>query len=240
MNEINTEQISEETDVTLPGEGNGEETPGITTQQGLTEERILELLEANNQKVAEKTAKAFKAQQRMTDKKANQVAKDAMGHLQILKEEGTQLTPEMERAYVNRIVNNYLNSLNDEQPESAQTQPQKESESNPLFGAAKATVNHFAKKYGVTIDETVNPELDKLWTGKKSYQDFLNSADDLLSKLAKADKTPPQARMASLAGNGGSFTKTRETITAELNKLLEHPNIKDRQKIRELKEKLKT
>lgn len=246
MTEEIQEQISEETVADLQGEGNGTETEEITTpQMGLTEERLREIMreerELTAKQVAEEAARAYRAMQSMSDKKAMQVKNMALQQVEAMKRTGAQITPEMEVNYVNMLVNNYKDSLANEAPEPAHVQSQQASEANPLLDTAKLTVQHFASKFGVTIDDEVSAKMNEMFAGVtyKSYQAFLQKAEKYLEEKAKTVKTPPQARMASIGNGAGSNTPTKESLTAELEKLLEHPHPKNLKRIEELQEKLK-
>lgn len=247
MDDQITEQVSEGTDSTLPGEGNADATTETTVQQGLTQENIREIMREERKltarQVAEETAKAFRAMQSMSDKKAAQVKNMAEQQVEMMIQTGAQITPDMKSNYVNMLVNRYRESLADEAPEPAQVQTPQATETNPMFDAARATVQRTANKLGVSLDDEDSSEFNRLWqnvnSNPKTYQDFLDKAETYLEAKAKAGKTPPQARMASVVGNGGSNTPTKEALTAQLSKLLEHPHPKNLKKIEELQEKLK-
>jgi len=164
----------------------------------------------------------------------------AQQQVEAMKATGAQITPEMETNYVSLLVNNYQDSLVNEAPEPAQTQPQKTAETNQLFDSAVIAVNRTAKKLGVTIDDSTSKELVSRWKSVNSwdkYETFLDEAEELLK--AKAEKSPPQSRMASIGSGAGTSTPTKEALTAELEKLLEHPHPKNLKRMEELQEKLK-
>lgn len=243
MTEEIQEQISEEPVADLQGEGNGTETEEITTQpQGLTQDQIREIMREERaltaKQVAEETAKAFRAMQSMSDKKAAQVKNMAEQQVELMVQSGAQITPEMRANYVNMLVNKYRESLANEAPESAQIQPQQASEANPLLDTAKLTVQHFANKFGVTIDDEVSAKMNELFTGvtPRTYQEFLQKAESYLEAKAKTVKTPPQARMASVVGNSGSSKPTAETYKKEV--LAHRGNRGEIEKIKEKYRKL--
>lgn len=242
-----TEQVSGEAADTLQGEGNADATTETTTPQGLTRENIREIMreerELTARQVAEETAKAFRAMQSMSDKKAAQVKSMAEQQVEMMIQTGAQITPDMKSNYVNMLVNRYRDSLADEAPEPAQAQTPQATETNPMFDVARATVQRTAAKLGVALDGEDSAEFNRLWqnvNSPKAYQDFLDRAETYLEAKAKTVKTPPQARIPSLAGNGGGITSSKEALSNELQKLLEHPNPKDLKRIEELQEKLKT
>jgi glycyl-tRNA synthetase beta subunit len=242
MDENTQEQILEVEGTELQGEANVPQTPETTTPTGLTKDDILAIIEANNLKVADQTAKAFRAQQSMFDKKARAIANDAKQHLQILKEEGAQITPEMESAYVNRQVNSFLQSMSNEQPEAAQPETQSKGVSQELLDAAKYQINDMVEASGIKLTSEHTSQLDAAWKNVKdgaSYARFLKDAAVILKPKA-GKETPPQAKIASVVSGQGTYTPTKEALTAELQKLLEHPHPKNMKRIEELQEKLKT
>jgi hypothetical protein len=238
-NEI-TAEVSEVEESTLQGEATTPETQETTAPQGLTEAHVRQIMQEERQKIAEESAKAFRAMQSMTDKKARQVQGNALAMLSEMKATGAQFTPEMEREFVARTVNNYLNALNDEQPEAAQPETQRNDKSQ-FLDAAMDEVNGFIANNKVTLSQEAKSSLDAEWQKVKdvrSYTAFVKRIPEILQP--KSDKTPPQVRMASVIGGKGSFTPSPESIAAELQKLLEHPHPKNLKKIEELQEKLKT
>lgn len=222
-NEIN-EQVLEEADDTLLGEGNVEVTEETTVQNtGLTQDQIREIMREERQltakQVAEETAKAFRAMQSMSDKKADQVRSMAEQQVDMMAQAGAQITPDMRENYVNMLVNRYKKSVAEEAPEPAQDQSREDTGSNPLFDAAVATVQRTATKLGVQIEPADFPEFDNLWknvSNPKTYQQFLDKAETYLEAKAKSVKTPPQARIPSLAGNSGSSKPTEASYIKEV------------------------
>jgi len=222
-NEID-EQVLEGEEATLQGEGNGAETEETTAQfTGLTEAQIRAIIREESQltskQQAEETARAFRALQSMSDKKAAQVRNDAEKQVEAMMATGAQITPDMRENYVNMLVNKYKASLADEAPEPAQAQTHQAEEPDPMLGSAKVTVDYMATKHGVSIDDADNKEFGRLWqnvNSPKAYQEFLSKADAYLETKAKTVKTPPQARMASVAGNSGSSKPTTESYKKEM------------------------
>lgn len=239
MTEEIQEQVLEEPVADLPGEGNGTEAEETTTpQMGLTPDQVREIMREERalttKQVAEETAKAFRAMQSMSDKKAAQVKNMAEQQADLMAQTGAQITPEMRANYVNMLVNNYKDSLANEAPEPAQVQSQQASEANPLLDSAKLTVQRFANKMGVSIDDEVSAKMNELFKGvtSRTYQKFLDDAESYLEAKAKTVKTPPQARMASVVGNTGSSKPTAESYKKEV---LAHRGNRD--EIEKVKEK---
>lgn len=237
MDEINQEQLLEDTDAELQGEVNAPEAEESNAPQGLTEQQIRQIMQEERAKIAEESAKAFRAMQSMTDKKARAVASDAQKQLEAMKSTGAQFTPEMERDFVNRTVNSYLQSISDEQPAPAPEKAQSGGLPKELFDAAGIRVSKIAKKFGVEeFTAEHNEQLNKLWANVKdlaSYDDFLDKAEDVF-KPKSGSKTPPQARIASLAGNGGTSAPTAEKYKSEMLAARGKPN-----EVRAIKEKYK-
>ena len=217
------EQFSEQEGDISQGESNTSAVQENTAPQVLTKEDILELLDAklesNNLKVAEMTSRAVRAQQSMLDKKAAQIKTQAETHIKLLEDEGAQLTPQMKSNYVNRMVNTFVDSLRDEQPEPAQEKDLPEDYGSKVFDLAQVRVTKIAKKEGVTIEKDDLVVFDKHWKAVKdpvTYDEFLDFVEEYIHKKADHDETPANARIPSLAGGGAPSTLTAESYKKEV------------------------
>lgn len=217
-------QFSEES-TDLQGEDNGEVTNENNTPQGLTDVQLNQIRKImreegamTKKEIAAETAKAVRAMQSMTDKKAAQIKNYAQAQLAKIEATGAQLTPDMKTSFVNGFVNDYADSLRDESPEPAQVQQPSEEYGAKVLDAALARVNSIARKAGVTIEAGENAELNKLFASVKdanSFDEFLDKAEVLIQSKTKSDKTPAQARIPSLAGSGGSSALSVESYKKE-------------------------
>lgn len=243
--EDQTAQFSETEGDELPGVATVTDEPQENNAPGyLTEERFMELMAVERQKFAEESARAFRAKQSMVDKNARRVAAEAQKTLQALKESGGTFTPEAEQSFVNRAVNQYMESVSDEATEPAQERSS-DANQNPQADYLAKRMERITKKANGLIVTDKDPEGEVLLDAWKKVQsggdpdDFIELYESQLSKKARREGTPAQARVASIASGGAGYQKTADTLNAELAKLLEHPNPKDLKKIEDIQEKLK-
>ncbi len=237
MENENQAEVSQVEGDALPGEATIPNAPETTAPEtGLTEAQIRQiddLFAKREESIAQKSAKAYRAMQSLADTRARQIAVDAQNHLEAMKATGAQFTPEMEREYVNRTVNNYLTSLNDEQPAAAQPEPQRNDVKSQFLDAAMEEVNDFVAKNSVDLTPEARSALDAAWkkvSDAKSYTAFIKSIPEILQ--SKSPKTPPQVRMASVVGSGGSASPTAENYIKEVK-----ANVGNREAIRAIEAK---
>jgi len=204
----------------------------------LSEERIRRI-------VAEETSKAYRATQSMMDKKARQIAVAAQKQVAEIKASGGVMSPEAEKAFVQNQVTRFMDAQTESENEPAQAQTRQGAEPSLDSNYFAKRMERINKKHdGITILQN-DPEakkLDDIWAQVNAggdVEDFFEEYDKQVSAKSRRVGTPPQARIASVAGSGGNNLTSKESLTAELEKLLENPtnNLK---KIMEIKEKLKT
>ena len=222
--DTNEVQFSENAEVDLQGEDNTPAAPENNVPAGvLTEDRFRELMAVERQQIAEESARAFRAKQSMVDKKARQVAEEAKKQLQSLKDSGGNITPEAESSFINRAVNQYMESVSEEATEPAQVRTSNTGR-EPTHDYFAKRMDRITKKADGLIVTEKDPEGEVLLDAWKKVQsggdpdDFIDVYESQLAKKARREGTPAQARVASIGGGGGSSAATVESYKREVMK----------------------
>lgn len=220
-------QFSEEEGTELQGEANAPEPEENNAPGYLTEERFQQmfqqLMAVERQRIAEESARAYRAKQSMVDKGAKKVEESARQQIKSIKDSGGTMTPEAEQSFVNRAVSQYMETVSDEATDSAQNQDSSANQHPQSDYIAKRLERFTKKANGLRVIET-DPEGEVLMDAWKKVvkggdpDDFLDLYESQLAKKARREGIPAQARVASIAGSGGSSAATVESYKREIMK----------------------
>jgi len=197
----------------------------------------IQLSDAVVQKIAEQSAKAFRAMQSMKDKKARQVLNETQKMIDNMKSAGVEIDEAKERA----IRQNALDQMTDVDdndgnvpfqapPISNQQPPPK---SDQAVDAFNQSIQELYQEYGVVIDQNApGDEKYREMIDTTSPRKFQKTLEAALQKKANDLNTPPAARIPTLAGSG----KTTQPSVDQYKKEMFAAR-GDKQKVTEVKEK---
>jgi hypothetical protein len=198
----------------------------------------VQLSDAIVKKIAEESAKAFRAMQSMKDKKARQVMNETRKTIEQMRASGV----EIDDAKAKAIERNALDKMTEDEEDAGNMPIQANPASTPDQGPSRQAGDAFNRaiqelyeEYGLTIDDK-SPEDEKYRAllDMSSPRKFQKSLEKALEKKATDQKTPPEARIPTLAGSGKTTHPSADQYKNEM--FAARGNA---QKVREVKEKYK-